>query len=244
MGMVDRNVPLALVTGAARRLGFTLADGMAKQGYAILLHYHTSVSEAAAAADRLTGSGVPVYAFQADLRAPDQIQALFDYIDTLPHVLRLVVNSAAVMPGGDVRTLTVEGWDAVLDLNLRAPFLVAQAAARRMPSGGLIVNLTDAGAARAWTGYPAYAVSKAALETLTRLLAKALAPGIRVNAIAPGLVLPAGSLPEGQWKKMIERLPQKRATGVDEVVMALEYLVLNKAVTGQTLVVDGGYTLA
>jgi len=241
--MVDQEYPLALVTGAARRLGRAFAGALAQQGYAILLHYHTSLDEAKQTAKELRSFGIPIHLFKADLTVPGQIQDLFRFIDTLPYALRILVNSAASMPHGDVHRLTVEEWDSALDLNLRAPFLLSQAAAERMPPGSLIVNLTDAGAAKVWTGYPAYSVSKAGLEALTRLLARAYAPNIRINAIAPGLVLPGETLLTGQWERLIERLPQKRPAGVEQVVMALNFLIRNEAVTGQTLVVDGGYTL-
>jgi pteridine reductase len=241
--MVDQKYPLALVTGAARRLGRAFAGALAQQGYAILLHYHTSADAAEQTAEELRSFGIPIDLFQADLTVPGQIQDLFRFIDTLPYTLRILVNSAAIMSHGDVHRLTVEDWDSVFDLNLRAPFLLSQAAAERMPPGSLIVNLTDAGAVKAWTGYPAYSISKAGLEALTRLLAKALAPDIRINAIAPGLVLPADTLPPGQWEKLIERLPQKRPASVEQVVMALNFLIRNESITGQTLVVDGGYSL-
>src|SRR4029078_149855 len=114
-----------------------------------------------------------------------QIQPLVSRLD----LLDVLINSAAFMPGGNVEALTLENWDTALDLNLRAPFLLAQECAKKMNTGGLIVNITDVGAQKAWSRYPSYTVSKAALESLTKILARALAPRIRVNAIAPGFVL-------------------------------------------------------
>ena len=139
--------------------------------------------------------------------------------------------------------MSAEAWDASLDLNLRAPFLLAQSAAQRMTEGGLIVNVTDVAAQKAWSAFPAYTVSKAALESLTKVLARAFAPKVRVNAIAPGLVLHSDLVSSEQWDKMIARLPLQRAATLDEVTAALEYLLKNEYVTGQTLVVDGGYSL-
>jgi pteridine reductase len=112
--------------------------------------------------------------------------------------------------------------------------------------GGLIVNITDAGASKAWTGYPAYIVSKAALESLTRVLARALAPNIRVNAIAPGLALPpedAETLSADAWDRLVRRLPLPRPAAPEELAAALTYLLDNAYITGQTLAVDGGYSL-
>ncbi len=112
-----------------------------------------------------------------------------------------------------------------------------------MTEGGLIVNVTDIGAQKAWSRYPSYTVSKAGLESLTKLLARSLAPAIRVNAIAPGLVLPSDVVTPEKWNKLIEKLPLKRAATLDEITSSLEFLIKNEYITGQTIVVDGGYSL-
>lgn len=112
-----------------------------------------------------------------------------------------------------------------------------------MTPGGLIVNVSDIAAHQAWTRYPSYVVSKAGLESLTQLLARSFAPDIRVNAIAPGLVLHSDVVTEEQWSKLVQRLPLKRAAALDEITSALEFLVKNQYVTGQTITVDGGYSL-
>ena len=236
-------IPLALVTGGAHRLGRAFCLALARQGYAILLHYHHSTKEAAAASEEMRSLAVPVYLAQADLSNLNNLNSLFSTLDTLPHRLKVLVNSAAVMPRGDVRTLSAADFDAAIALNLRAPFLCAQEAAKRMKDGGLIVNVTDVGALKAWSGFPAYTVSKAGLESLTRVLARSLAPRIRVNAIAPGLVLPSPYVSEAEWKRLVEHLPLKRPASVDEITSALEFLLENEYITGQTIIVDGGYSL-
>ncbi len=235
--------PLALVTGAAHRLGKTFALTLARSGYAILLHHHNAADEATATADEIRTLGVPVYLAQADLTDDANLFSFLSILDSLPHQLKVLVNSAGIMQRTDIRTTSASDWDATFALNLRAPFLLAQQAAGRMAEGGLIVNITDVGAHKLWTGYPAYMVSKSALETLTRLLAKAYAPGIRVNAIAPGLVLPSEDVTPEEWEKLVERLPLKRPASLDEVAAALTFLLDNPAITGQTIVVDGGYSL-
>ncbi|NCP15952.1 SDR family oxidoreductase [bacterium] len=236
-------ISLALVTGGARRLGRAFALALARQGFAILLHYHHSEEEAAATAEEMRALEAPVYLARADLGNLTDLYSLFSTLDALPHPLKVLVNSAALMPRGDVRTLSAADFDAAIALNLRAPFLCAQEAAKRMEAGGLIVNVTDVGAQKAWSGFPAYTVSKAALETLTRVLARSLAPKIRVNAIAPGLVLPSEYVTEEEWVRLVGRLPLKRPASVDEVAAALEFLLKNEYITGQTIVVDGGYSL-
>ncbi len=241
------NSSFALVTGSAHRLGKAFALSLARMGYSIALHYHGSVDEAQKTKTEIESLGVQALLLQADLMDPVQIQKLFEKLDTYfplsTFTLSAVINSAAVMPVGSPRDLELVDWDSALDLNLRAPFLVAQQAAKRMTDGGLIVNITDIGAQKAWSRYPSYTVSKAGLESLTRLLARALAPKIRVNAIAPGLVLPSDVMTEEEWSKLVERIPLKRVARVDEVTSALEFLIKNEYITGQTIVVDGGYSL-
>jgi len=231
--------PLALVTGAAHRLGKSFALTLARHGYDILLHYHRSSDAALQTRAEIESVGRRVILAQADLTDPAQIQSLFSDLESLD----VLVNSAAFMPNGNVDALSIENWDTSLDLNLRAPFLLAQEASRKMTAGGLIVNITDVGAQKAWSRFPSYTVSKAALESLTKILARALAPEIRVNAIAPGFVLQSDIVPAGEWQRLINRVPLKRPARTEEISSALEFLLKNEYITGQTIVVDGGYSL-
>jgi NAD(P)-dependent dehydrogenase (short-subunit alcohol dehydrogenase family) len=241
--------PLAFVTGGAHKLGKAFALTLARMGYNLFLQYHSAEEEAQKTKTEIESLGVYVHLFKADLTDPNQIQKLFSDLDFTRSVhpssfiLSLLVNSAAIMPVGNPRELELHDWDSALDLNLRAPFLISQQAAKRMTAGGLIVNITDIGAQKAWSRYPSYSVSKAGLESLTKLLARALAPSIRVNAIAPGLVLPSDVVTQEQWDKLVEKLPLKRAATLDEITSALEFLINNEYITGQTIVVDGGYSL-
>ena len=231
--------PLALVTGAAHRLGKVFALTLAQQGFDIVLHYHRSGDAALETKAEIESVGRRVILAQADLANPDQIRSLASDLDAL----QVMVNSAARMPAGKVDALSLESWDTALDLNLRAPFLLSQECAKKMNSGGLIINITDVGAQKAWSRYPSYTVSKAALESLTRVLARALAPKIRVNAIAPGFVLQSEIVSDEEWQRLINRIPLKRAARTEEIASALEFLLKNEYITGQTIVVDGGYSL-
>ncbi|MGE5379190.1 MAG: SDR family oxidoreductase [Bacteroidota bacterium] len=231
--------PLALVTGAAHRLGKVFALSLARQGFDILLHYHRSLDDALQTKTEIESVGSKAILAQADLTDPSQIPGLFANIE----VIHVLVNSAAFMPTGNVDLLSLENWDASLDLNLRAPFLLAQEASQKMTAGGLIVNITDVGAQKSWSRYPSYTVSKAALDALTRILARALAPGIRVNAIAPGFVMQSDIVTQEEWERLIRRVPLKRPARTDEIASALEFLLKNEYITGQTIVVDGGYSL-
>ena len=194
-------------------------------------------------ADEIRNLGAPVYPFEADLTDVVQIRSLFSMVNSLNLPLKVLINAAASMRRAELRTVSIDDWDSTISLNLRAPFLLAQQAAERMTEGSLIINVTDAGAGKTWTGFPAYIVSKAGLETLTRLQAKAYAPKIRVNAIAPGLVLPSSETSMEEWEKLVDRLPLKHPTSPEDVANALEFLLKNESVTGQTIFVDGGYSL-
>jgi NAD(P)-dependent dehydrogenase (short-subunit alcohol dehydrogenase family) len=240
--MIDPS--LALVTGAAHRLGRIFALTLAKNGYAIVLHYHQSSDEAAKTADEIRALGAQVYPMEADLTDLEQIWALFSRIDALNSPLKVLVNSSGRMNHADLRIVSAEDWDDTLNLNLRAPFLMGQQAAERMKKGGLIVNISDAGLGKTWSGYPAYLVSKSGLETLTRLQAKTYAPNIRVNAIAPGLAIASKETTTEEWDKLVSRLPLKHPVSMDELANALLFLLKNDSITGQTIFVDGGYSLS
>jgi len=231
--------PLALVTGAAHRLGKSFALTLARLGYDIVLHYHSAEEAARQTQAEIESLSRTVTLIRADLTNPAQIHSLLSNIQSLD----VLVNSAAFMPSGNVDLLSIENWDTSLDLNLRAPFLLSQEASKKMTEGGLIVNITDVGAQKAWSRYPSYTVSKAALESLTKILARALAPKIRVNAIAPGFVLQSDVVTPEEWERLIGRIPLKRPARSEEITSALEFLLKNEYITGQTIVVDGGYSL-
>jgi NAD(P)-dependent dehydrogenase (short-subunit alcohol dehydrogenase family) len=235
--------PLAIVTGAARRLGKALALSLARNGYAVLLHYRSAKLEASRTAREVRALGVPAFLSQADLTDPKKILSLFAEVDKIRHPLKVLVNSASVMPMGNALTLPVRDWDSALNLNLRAPFLCSREAVKRMAEGGLIINVSDVGARKTWSRYPSYSVSKAGLEALTKVLARSFAPSVRVNAIAPGFVLQSDLVSPEEWNRLVERVPLRRSATVKEVALALEFLLKNEYVTGQTLVIDGGYSL-
>jgi pteridine reductase len=230
---------LALITGSAHRLGKAFALSLARAGYDIAIHYHAASDEALQTRLEIESLTRNVFLLQADLTQPAAIDALLSTFQSLD----VLVNSAALMQSGPVQSFPLEAWDAALDLNLRAPFLLAQACAKKMPPGSSIINISDMGAQKAWSRYPAYTVSKAALESLTKILARALAPDIRVNAIAPGFVLQSDIVAAEEWERLIGRIPLKRPARTDEITSALEFLLQNQYVTGQTIVVDGGYSL-
>ena len=241
--------PLALITGSAQRLGKAFALSLAKCGYAIFLHYQSSEVEASRTASEICALGVPVVTYHADLTSEAEIETMFKAVDEMlmatAQVSRftVLVNSAAIMPSGDARTMPVSEFDSAIALNLRAPFILSQQAYRRMSEGSLIVNISDIGAQKVWSGYPAYTVSKAGLEALTRVLARSFAPKVRVNAIAPGLALPSDEFPFEEWSRLASKIPLKRPANLEELTSTLEFLISNQYITGETIAVDGGYLL-
>ncbi len=237
------HIPLALVTGAGRRIGRLIALHLAQQGFAIGVHYYESEDEAMATVDDIQKTGMPGYPLKADLTDPNEIRNLFLHLDEIPNHLNVLVNSAAIMKKSDLMTIDEEEWDSIFNLNARAVWLVSREAAARMRSGGSIVNISDVGAGKNWTHYGAYTVSKAVVETLTRIMARQLAPKIRVNAIAPGLLLRDGEITEVDWQILIAKVPMKTAGEVDQFLNTLDFLLSNGYITGEVITFAGGYQL-
>ncbi len=236
---------VALVTGSARRLGRSIAGALAEVGCAIAIHHHASPTEAADAVGACRALGVEAAAFQADLGDPGQIDRLFAELESSFGRLDILVNNAAIFAGVPVSQITPEEWDRVLNLNLRAPFFCSQQAAGLMKRarGGSIVNIADVAAFQAWPGYAHYCVSKAGLVTLTRVLARALAPDVRVNAVAPGPVLPPEDIPSEEQERLAELTALKRLGRPEDIVQAVLFLLGSSYITGETIVVDGGKLL-
>lgn len=241
----DKELPkLALVTGAAHRLGKAIALGLASAGYDIALHYHSAEDEAVKTAAEINRHGRSVLMLKADLRKQDEIASLFEKLSKSSYHLTVLVNSAAVMPSGSLETMSAEVWEKTFSLNLTAPMLCGQKAAQLMlPEGGVIINISDAGAERIWTGFPAYITAKSGINMLTRLQARTYAPAIRANAVAPGLIMRSPDTTDEKWQHLVQRLPLKKEGAMDDIVKAVLFLVEHDYITGHILAVDGGYQL-
>jgi len=232
---------IALVTGAARRIGKAIAAGLAEAGADIALHYRTSSSEAEAAAEQIANLGRRVELFQADLTRPEQIDGLFAQIGEKFGKVDVLVNNAGTCRRTPISRLTAEQWDTQFAVNARAPALCIARAVPLMSAGGAIINIADVSAQSPWAGYPAYCASKAALVALTKSTAKALAPKIRVNAVSPGAILWADDMPDHQKAKVLDHVPMKRAGSAEDVAAAVVFLARQDYITGQELRVDGGW---
>lgn len=236
---------VALVTGGARRLGRAFAMALADRGMRIAVHYGSASHDADAVVAAIRASGGEAVAFGGDLRDADVALALPSRVAEAFGRLDVLVNSAAVMDRLSVAETSVAEWDAVLDLNLRAPFLLAQQAAPHLAKvGGKIINIADLGGLEPWPHYAAHSVSKAGVVMLTKVLAAAFAPTITVNAIAPGTVLVPDDYDEVKREFLSATTPLQRLGTTDDAVSALLYLLEGgDFVTGETLVVDGGRLL-
>jgi NAD(P)-dependent dehydrogenase (short-subunit alcohol dehydrogenase family) len=234
---------VALVTGAAKRIGRAVAVRLATEGADVVIHYNRSKSEAEEAAAEIEKLGRKSVALQADLCSVAEITRLFQQAADHFGRLDILVNSAANFLPAHLGDTTEKVWDTSLDTNLKATFFCAQAAAPLLKqSHGVIINFADIGGILPWPGYIAHCASKAGVIMLTKCLAKALAPEVRVNAIAPGTITMSGD-PSDWEADFIRRAPLHRTGTTDDVADAVSFLVQAKFVTGHVLVVDGGRTL-
>ena len=235
---------VALVTGAGRRIGRAVAMRLAAEGARIAVHYRSSKSEAEAAAAEIVRNAGEAVCIRAELTRVAEIDGLFDEIERRFGRLDILVNNAAIFsptPPGETREAQ---WDAILDTNLKAQFFCAQRAASLLKQSGRgrVINFASLGGLQAWPKYTAYCVSKAGVIMLTRVLARALAPDVTVNAIAPGTI----SFPEDApdiADRAIHNAPLRRTGSADDIADAVLYLVGAGFVTGQVLVVDGGASI-
>src|SRR5580765_3493543 len=231
---------VALVTGAGKRLGRAIALRLAEEGADVVVHYGNSAKDAADVVGRIEEMGQKAVALQANLQDVNEIRKLFLDAGNELGKLDLLVNSAANFLPGSVISTTEEIWDASLDTNVKAPFFCSQAAAPMLRrSKGSIVNFADTGGLLGWPGYISHSIAKAGVVMLTKCLAKALAPDVRVNAIAPGTITMPGDPPE--WEQAFVKLAPLQKTGKpSNIADAVIYLATAEFVTGHTLVVDGG----
>jgi pteridine reductase len=235
---------VALVTGGARRVGAAIARALAAKGMQVGVHYGSSSKEAEEVVRELRATGVKAEPFGADLRKVAEAKGLADRVARHFGALDVVVNSAANMLEGPVESVTPEQWEETFSLNLRAPFFVTQGALAHLRKGkGKVVNIADLAGLEPWPRYVAHCTSKAGVIMLTKSLARALAPDITVNAVAPGAVLLPDDWDAAARKHFAETTPLKRLGSAEDVAGAVLYLLEADYVTGEVLVVDGGRLL-
>jgi len=235
-----------LVTGAAKRIGRTIALAFAARGARLLLHYHTSEREALETSDEVAKiSGQDPVLICADLSDPAEFKRLFDRHAELSEV-SVLINSASIFHKTPLSEITESDWRDLLWTNTVGPFFLAQKVGlslKKRDAEGLIVNITDRAAKRPYRDYLPYCASKAALENVTRALAEELAPKVRVNSVAPGAVLFPEAYGDKEKEAVIKQVPLGRAGSPEDVAAACLFLADNDYVNGQTITVDGGRTL-
>jgi pteridine reductase len=237
--------PVALVTGASRRLGRAFAEGAARSGHDVAVHYRSDPDAAGRTVASLEALGARALAFRADLREPGAAGRLVEEVLRVFGRLDVLVHSASPWLEKPVADVSEADWDDVFSVGPRAGFFLAQAAAAALSAAqGAILLVSDVAATKAWPRHVPHAASKAAVEALVRNLAVALAPGVRVNGVAPGIVLPPDDLPADEVARLVSRTPLRRAVPVEDLVSAAFLLTANRSVTGQVLSVDAGRTVA
>lgn len=230
----------ALVTGAGQRVGRALAVALGREKMTVAVHFHASAEGAAETVRLIEAAGGKAQSFQGDLSHPEGPARLVRNVTAALGSLHVLVNSAAEMKRLPFAEITVEQWDATMTLNLRSPFFVAQSAAAAMPDGGAIVNIADLAAFETWPSYIPHSISKAGIVKMTQVLARVLAPGIRVNAIAPGAVLLPDDWSDTAGDRLADTTPLGRLGSPQDVVDAMLYLLHADFITGETIIVDGG----
>lgn len=249
---MDLSGKAALVTGAAHRLGKAIALALARRGASIVVHYGRSAVAAEETVRELEALGVRAWPIAADLADPAAIEHLFAEVAARAGRLDVLVNCAASFEREAFDRITVEAWDRVLAVNVRAPFLCIQNAARLMRqhsaergAPGAVISILDLSAELAWPGYAHHGAAKAGLAQLTRIAARELAPVVRVNAVELGAILPiAGeSADTPEWRAIGERLPLRRTGEPRDVGAAVVFLAESDFITGVTLPVEGGEAL-
>jgi 3-oxoacyl-[acyl-carrier protein] reductase len=233
---------VALITGAAKRIGRSIALRLAADGADIVVNYASSKPEGDALVAEIKSAGRRAIALKADVAQRSDVQKLFSTAENEFGRLDILVNNAGTFFPAKFEELTEEQWDYILNINLKSQFLCAQSAAPIMKrhGRGRIINLSSLGGLLPWPAYAHYCVSKAGCIMLTRCLARALGPEILVNSVAPGTIQFPGEPPDEDY---IQRVPLHRTGTGDDIAQAVAYLCAADFVTGQILVVDGGRSL-
>ena len=235
---------VALVTGAAKRIGRSVALRLAAEGADVIVNYRSSKAEADDVVAQITAMGRRSIGVQGNVAKRSDVLALFATVEKEFGRLDILVNNAGIFFSAQFEQMTEQQWDTILDTNLKSQVLCSQAAAPMLRRGGQgrIINFASLGGLLAWPAYTPYCVSKAGVIMLTRCLARDLGPAITVNAIAPGTISFSGDAPEIA-EDFIRRAPLRRTGGPEDIEEAVIFLARSPFMTGQVIVVDGGRTL-
>lgn len=236
----------ALVTGAGARIGRAVAVSLGGKGWAVAVHYNESADGARETADAVEAAGGTASLVRADLRDEAQVQGLLDKAADAAGPITCLINNASAFDYDTAQSASRESWDMHMDVNLRAPFVLAQNFAAQLPKGqsGNIINMIDQRVLKLTPEFMTYTLSKAGLWTMTQTLAQALAPRIRVNGIGPGPTLMSKRQDAKTFERQIAALPLERGPDVEEIAGAVDFILSMPSLTGQMIAVDGGQHLA
>ena len=242
MDIAGRN---ALITGGAHRVGKAITLALARAGADVFIHYGRSATEAEATAEEIRALGRSAALGSANLSDPTVAGDLVDAATVALGPISILVNSASGCPTDTLQDVELDSWRSTLDLSLTSPAFLTQAFADALPRGlgGAVINVTDVKTATPYRNHFSYIVAKGGLDELTKAAAVALAPEIRVNAVALGVILPPPGEDEAYAQRLADKIPMQRPGGTDPVAAAALALIENDFVTGETIRVDGGQHL-
>jgi len=236
--------PTVLITGAAKRLGKAMAYHLASRGWNIAIHYNSSEEEALKLRNELSKSfpDQQFELFKANLEKADEVEQLVPEVTNKMQVIDLLINNASVFEPSAIRKTSTDLLDRQMNVNFRAPLILSKMFASIFKSG-MIVNITDTRIVTNQSSHAAYSISKKALWELTKMTALEFGPGIRVNAIAPGLTLPPIEKGDDYLIKLSEKIAMKRPGGINPIIKSLDFIIENDYLTGQLIFCDGGENL-
>lgn len=235
----------ALVTGAAQRIGKSIALTLAADGWHVIVHHRDSIDAAESTVREITDAGGTATALHADLSDPAACAVLIEEASTATQGLSCLVNNASMFVEDQIGDVSASTFDQIMAVNLRAPALLARHFAAQLPDGsnGVIVNILDQKLANTNPDFLSYSLSKYGLAGMTDMLAMALGPRIRVCGVAPGLTMQSGDQSQSQFDAVHTRTPLARGSSPEDVAGAVAYLIGADAITGETILVDGGQHL-
>jgi len=236
----------ALITGSARRIGRVIALDLAAHGWRVAIHYRNSRDEAEALAGEIQRAGGAAVAVSANLANLGDVQSLIERCADGLGTVTCLVNNASEFVLDTIGSVTPEGWDTHLDINLKAPVFLAQALYANLPAGveGNVINIIDQRVWRPTPDFFSYTISKAGLWTATQTLAQAMAPRVRVNAIGPGPVLQSVHQTQADFAAETLTTPLQRGPSLPEIAAAVRFILATPSMTGQMIALDGGQHLA
>ncbi len=244
--ILNKNLPpfhqTALVTGGSKRIGAAIVEKLVMEKFAVAIHYHQSQIEAINLRNKIMENGGKAEIFAADLRNREAIIQLIPKIYAIMPPITLLINNASIFQRDEWDNVDFTSWDQHIMTNLEAPFWLSQAMAKQLPENyrGAIINMIDQRVLKLTPHFMSYTIAKSGLWSLTRSLALALAPQIRVNAIGPGPTLPSTMQDDLSFKKQYQKTPLKQATPVTEICEAIIFILKQTSMMGQMIALDGG----